>query len=158
MFRLLPVLLFIALVFFGYQWLKSQPAGKKRRAILQTLFAVLMVLLIYLVMTGRIHWLGAALAALLPLGKVALGLIVQILPFLKRRTQNPQATTNGRMSPSEAAEVLGLKQSFNQGTLTQSELLKAHKALMQKVHPDRGGNDYLAQRVNQAKDVLLQEV
>ncbi len=50
----------------------------------------------------------------------------------------------------EALLILGLN-----GNPDRNEIIAAHRKLIQKLHPDRGGNDYLAARVNQAKDVLL---
>ncbi|VUD48154.1 hypothetical protein TDB9533_01175 [Thalassocella blandensis] len=56
----------------------------------------------------------------------------------------------GDPSIDEAMLILGLS-----GTPTEKDIIRAHRALIQKLHPDRGGNDYLASRVNVAKDVLL---
>jgi hypothetical protein len=55
-----------------------------------------------------------------------------------------------KMSMEEAYQVLGLKSGSSR-----DEVVAAHRRLMQKVHPDRGGSDYLAAKLNQAKDVLL---
>ena len=57
---------------------------------------------------------------------------------------------SGPMSAEEAQAVLGLT-----GPPTQAEVRAAHRRLMQLVHPDRGGTDYLAMKINRAKDVLL---
>ena len=54
------------------------------------------------------------------------------------------------MGRSEALAVLGLKDGA-----TEEDIIAAHRKLIQKLHPDRGGNDYLAAQVNLAKDLLL---
>ena len=54
------------------------------------------------------------------------------------------------MTVEQAREVLGVP-----ADATRSDIIAAHRALMQKLHPDRGGSTFLAAQVNHAKDVLL---
>ncbi len=57
----------------------------------------------------------------------------------------------GAMSRKDALEVLGLAEGASA-----ADIIRAHRALMKKFHPDHGGSTALAARVNQAKDVLMQ--
>jgi DnaJ domain len=59
--------------------------------------------------------------------------------------------TAGAMSREEAFAVLGLKVGASD-----DDVKAAHKRLMKEFHPDKGGSDYLAAKINAAKDVLLQ--
>jgi len=56
-------------------------------------------------------------------------------------------------SLDEAEKILGLNENY-----TKKEVDLAYKRLMQKLHPDRGGNDYLASRVNIARETLIKHL
>jgi hypothetical protein len=59
-------------------------------------------------------------------------------------------SSSSQMGRKEALAVLGLPEDASD-----DDIVSAHRKLMQKLHPDRGGNDYLAAKINQAKDTLL---
>lgn len=62
----------------------------------------------------------------------------------------PPPRRQGNMTVEEAYQVLGLHPGASE-----AEIRAAHHRLMRAAHPDSGGSDWLASRVNQARDVLL---
>ncbi|QIB51976.1 molecular chaperone DnaJ [Pseudomonas sp. OIL-1] len=76
------------------------------------------------------------------------------------REDDPRATDEGAqtgnedggrsLSEQDALEILGLEQGA-----TREDIVQAHRLMMQKMHPDRGGSTYLAALINRAKDVLM---
>ena len=120
---------------------------------------------------GLFAWIaalgGLSLALLLILtgrGGIALGALTLFGPMLYqqwqasrgRRVNGPgmrdrtASRTQAPMSRHEAYEILGLRPGASD-----TEIREAHRRLMRAAHPDTGGSDWLASRVNQARDILL---
>lgn len=67
-----------------------------------------------------------------------------------RAARRPPPAPGGRMTREEALSVLGLAEGASA-----AEIRAAHRRLMRAAHPDHGGSDWLAARLNEARDVLL---
>ena len=161
MIRIYLVLLFI-LAFFGIRaFLKTSPPVVARYIKIFFL-SVAGLSLLYLIASGRLNWFFA-------LAGITIAFVLRLLPTLlhyapylhrlwlkfnaeKQSASQGQNKTDvkGKMSVEEAYEVLGLKRGASE-----SEIIAAHRNLMQKMHPDRGGSNYLAAKINLAKKILL---
>jgi DnaJ-domain-containing protein 1 len=65
-------------------------------------------------------------------------------------SRSGSAGAGGKMSVNDAYAALGLKPGA-----TAQDVKAAHRRLMKQVHPDHGGSDFLAAKINEAKDTLL---
>jgi hypothetical protein len=63
---------------------------------------------------------------------------------------DPQSGSRPAMTRAEALAMLGLA-----ATASAADIRDAHRRLMMRLHPDHGGSDYLAARLNEARDLLL---
>ncbi len=57
---------------------------------------------------------------------------------------------DGQLSAREAYDILGLDEGC-----TKEDIVNAHRSLMRQFHPDKGGSNYFAAKLNEAKSVLL---
>jgi hypothetical protein len=228
--KIILILALLIGVWYWWSYLRKLPKDKSRPFLWKTGFWLVLGVASYLVLTGRMHWLGAGLAALVPIlrsvvlwgfraaplvrllgrfkstpsqfrtsslvvtinfangqitGEITTGDLagkqlselstdeikalaqqlketdkesyVLLQAYLMRSGSVDEQTANHfksdgyrDISKAEAYEVLGISADSSK-----EEVIKAHKRLMQKLHPDRGGSDYLAAKINAAKDLLI---
>ncbi|MBO9581773.1 MAG: molecular chaperone DnaJ [Sphingobium sp.] len=130
-----------------------------------TLAALLGALLLWLTFGGKAlrdkrNWPGFAgmLIGLIFLAKakplVGLALIAAGIAWLKRpkRRKVPARPFVQDMAIAEAFDLLGLTPAADR-----QEIIAAHRRLITRNHPDSGGTEALAARLNAARDLLLKQ-
>ncbi len=157
---LYSLLLIIALiVVFRLYSVKSKslsPEEKKKQFRMWLLIAAAIGVAVLAFSKGNV--IAGALASLV-------ALFSRIRPFLRyapllsglftKNTQSKSETESNtvvqvNMDKEQAASILGVNIDASE-----EEIIAAHKRLIQKVHPDKGGSDALAIQINEAKKVLI---
>ena len=160
----------LALIIAALAYLLSPRLRRRVRARAPMfLLGALALTAIGLAITGRLNWIFAAISAALP-AIWRFAPLLRFLPLVARLTGRgreagaspgsdqqdagnaPPPRREGRMSRQEAAEMLGVETDADR-----DRIMAAHRRLIQRLHPDRGGTDYLASRLNEARDVLLED-
>lgn len=152
----------LGVALYLWVWIKARYQQQGRPFAIKAILVACALLLIGLAAAGRVHWIGALLASALAGMRFLLPIIFKSLPllapFLRRakadQANNDNANTNtpanSDMTREEALAILGLDASASE-----EDIVMAHRRLIQKLHPDTGGNEYLATQLNLAKELLL---
>ncbi len=158
MARIIILIAILAIALILWHKIGKTRGAERKQLILWTVVGSVIAALSILAVTGHLNIITAMIAsaiALLP----KLAQFVRYIPFISRLyaqnkqqdgQQTPPARGKQKMSRDEAMEILALKPDHSA-----DDVIQAHRRMMQKVHPDRGGSDYLAAQINQAKETLL---
>ncbi len=158
--RFFLTLLAIAGIMWYLAWYHKASPEKRNQSLRTALLYGVGIALLLLVITGRIPWLFAIFSAAVPwINRAMMAKNLWNRFKGKENVHGGETNTGGQappnraistMTPDEALEILGLET-----TATKEDIVAAHRKLMSRIHPDRGGSDYLAKSINQAREVLL---
>lgn len=163
MIRVYLLILIIVLALLSLRWILKTPPAVVAGFLRKSAVYLLVALLLVLALLGKLNWLFALIGVLFAYLLRVLPVLLRYAPQLQRllsmffesrgkaSSHNESGPAGAAMSRAQAYRILGL----NPGASRQ-EIIVAHRKLIQKVHPDRGGSAYLASQLNQAKKILLE--
>jgi hypothetical protein len=137
----------VLLVVFALLSLSASEGEEGRKKAWNTVMGALLVAaLVFVLIRSGLSWVAVVLVVLYSAGQRFRA---------QRRTEpagagQPEPSVARGMSSEEAHAILGVAEGASRDTI-----LDAYKRLMKKMHPDQGGSTYLAARINQAKDMLV---
>lgn len=159
-------LIFFIVAFFVVQSLLKKPPDILKKYSRIFVISLIGMLLTYLIATGRLNWFFAFVMMTVTFLSRLVPSLLRFLPHWLQvktiwqewknsnsqheNTSYSKSPHSNGMTRAEAFEILGLPLNS-----TEAEVIAAHRKLIQKVHPDRGGSNYLAAKINLAKDTLL---
>lgn len=156
MARLVILIAVIGITLILWHKVRKAQGAERKKLVLWSIIGGIATLLGLLAVTGHLNIITAAIAGAIALIPKLLQ-FAKYLPFISRlyaqqksQQQAPPTQNKQAMGNDEAMEILALKAGHSD-----DDVIQAHRRMMQKVHPDRGGSDYLAAQINKAKDTLL---
>lgn len=130
-----------------YRFLIKANIQEIKALITATLILTLCVALFYLSITGR---LPAAIAIISALAPFYIGWLAN--KRAKNSNNTDRQNSNSSMTREDALDILGLD-----ANASDDDIKTAYKKLMKKVHPDQEGSEWMASKLNAAKDFLIHE-
>jgi predicted membrane protein len=85
---------------------------------------------------------------------VFIALVFAALLFMPRPKRKTASRSKRPMTVKEACEILDLEIR----SLTAKNINESYHRLMKKNHPDQGGSAYFARQLNEARELLLNEI
>lgn len=165
MIRILLMLLPVILIYLAIRWFQKTAPQQIRAQFKKNAWIIAIIALLLLAGTGKLNVLFAMLGVAIAFVLRLIPVILRYAPQLHRlwmlyivgkqqKNQYQQQSTHrqrgGRMSKAEALDILGLKPGASE-----EDIIMAHRKLIARLHPDRGGSDYLAAQINLAKKTLI---
>ena len=142
-------IIFLILVIFFLDWLSVNNKKQLNKKVNFIIIFISLLIGIILLIGGLYLYspLFFSIAAWFLRKKIIFDMLLNIF---RRKQKIDKNDYNQKMSLRESYELLGVDENA-----PLEVIIKSHKELIRKLHPDKGGTSYLSARVNEARDIIL---